>query len=92
MEQVLTAPHSPWQNPFVERMLGSIRCECLDLVIVLDEHYLSRILRKYVNYYHSCRTHLSLEKDAPSLAGYNTQRLLEPIGNVAPVEYEMNYS
>ena len=52
MEQVLTAPHSPWQNPFVERMLGSIRCECLDQVIVLDEHYLSRILRKYVNYYH----------------------------------------
>ena len=65
MEQVLTAPHSPWQNPFVEKMLGSIRCECLDHVIVLDEHYLSRILRKYVNYYHSCRTHLSLEKDAP---------------------------
>ena len=46
-------------------MIGSIRRECLDHVIVLDERYLKRILRKYVDYYHSCRTHLSLEKDAP---------------------------
>ena len=65
MEQVLTAPRSPWQNPFVERMIGSIRRECLDHVIVLDEQHLRRILRKYVDYYQSCRTHLSLEKDAP---------------------------
>ena len=64
IEQVLTAPRSPWQNPFVERMIGSIRRECLDHVIVLDERHLKRILRKYVDYYHSCRTHLSLEKDA----------------------------
>ena len=48
-----------------ERMIGSIRRECLDHVIVLDERHLKRILRKYVDYYHSCRTHLSLEKDAP---------------------------
>ena len=65
IEQVLTAPRSPWQNPFVERMIGSIRRECLDHVIVLDEQHLRRILREYVDYYHSCRTHLSLEKDAP---------------------------
>ena len=65
IEQVLTAPRPPWQNPFVERMIGSIRRECLDHVIVLDERHLKRILRKYVDYYHSCRTHLSLEKDAP---------------------------
>ena len=65
IEQVLTAPRSPWQNPLVERMIGSIRRECLDHVIVLDERHLRRILRKYVDYYHSCRTHLSLEKDAP---------------------------
>ena len=65
IEQVLTAPRSPWQNPLVERMIGSIRRECLDHVIVLDERRLKRILRKYVDYYHSCRTHLSLEKDAP---------------------------
>ena len=47
------------------RWLASIRRECLDHVIVLDEQHLRRILRKYVDYYHSCRTHLSLEKDAP---------------------------
>ena len=46
-------------------MIGSIRRECLDHVIVLDEQHLRRILRKYIDYYHSCRTHLSLEKDAP---------------------------
>ena len=53
------------RNPFVERMIGSIRRECLDHVIVLDERHLRRILREYVDYYHSRRTHLSLEKDAP---------------------------
>ena len=46
-------------------MIGSIRRECLDHVIVLDERHLRRILREYVDYYHSCRTHLSLQKDAP---------------------------
>ena len=45
--------------------MGSIRRECLDHVIVLDERHLRRILREYVDYYHSCRTHLSLQKDAP---------------------------
>ena len=65
IQQVLTAPRSPWQNPFVERLIGSLRRECFDHVIVLDERHLKRILREYVNYYHSCRTHLSLEKDAP---------------------------
>ena len=65
IEQVPTAPRSPWQNPYVERVIGSIRRECLDHVIVLDERHLRRILREYVDYYHSCRTHLSLEKDAP---------------------------
>ena len=65
IEQVRTAPRSPWQSPYVERVIGSIRRECLDLVIVLDERHLRRILRAYVDYYHSCRTHLSLDKDAP---------------------------
>ena len=60
-----TAPRSPWQSPYVERVIGSIRRECLDHVIVLDERHLRRILREYVDYYHSYRTHLSLEKDAP---------------------------
>jgi transposase InsO family protein len=65
IEQVPTAPRSPWQSPYVERVIGSIRRECLDHVIFLDERHLRRILREYVDYYHSCRTHLSLEKDAP---------------------------
>ena len=65
IEQVPTAPRSPWQSPYVERVIGSIRRECLDHVIILDERHLRRILRGYVDYYHSCRTHLSLEKDAP---------------------------
>ena len=66
IEQVLTAPRSPWQSPYVERVIGSFRRECLDHVIVLNEQHLRRLLREYVDYYHACRTHLSLEKDAPS--------------------------
>ena len=58
-------PRSPWQNPFVERIIGSIRRDCLDHIIVLNERHLRRILRDYFNYYHTCRTHLSLNKDPP---------------------------
>jgi putative transposase len=65
IEQVLTALRSPWQNPFVERLIGSIRRECLDHMIVLNEQHLRRILARYFEYYHSCRTHLSLDKDTP---------------------------
>jgi len=64
-EEVLTAPRSPWQNPFVERVIGSIRRECLDHVIIWNERGLRRHLRRYVAYYHAWRTHLSLDKDAP---------------------------
>jgi transposase InsO family protein len=66
IEEVVTAPRSPWQNPFVERVIGSIRRECLDHVIVLNERHLRRILASYVDYHHGSRTHLSLEKDTPS--------------------------
>ena len=65
IEEILTAPRSPWQNPYVERLVGSIRRECLDHVIVLNEHHLRRILTAYFAYYHRSRTHLSLGKDAP---------------------------
>jgi len=65
IEEILTAPHSPWQNPFAERLIGSIRRECLDHVLVLNERHLRRILTRYLAYYHRTRTHLSLEKDAP---------------------------
>jgi transposase InsO family protein len=67
IEEVLTAPRSPWQNPFAERLIGSIRRECLNHVIVLDERHLRRILSRYFTYYHEARTHLALDKDAPNL-------------------------
>jgi putative transposase len=53
IEEVMTAPHSPWQSPYVERLIGSIRRECLDHVIVLGESHLRRILRSYIAYYNS---------------------------------------
>ena len=59
------APASPWQNGFAERLIGSIRRECLDHVIVLGEAHLRRILKSYADYYNSVRTHRSLHKDAP---------------------------
>jgi putative transposase len=65
IHEVLTAPSSPWQNPFAERLIGSIRRECLDHVLVLGERHLRRILTRYFGYYHRARTHLSLDKDAP---------------------------
>ena len=65
IHEVLTAPRSPWQSPYVGRLIGSIRRECLDHVIVISEESLRRILRSYWGYYHKSRTHLSLGKDAP---------------------------
>src|SRR5437868_9545988 len=65
IREVLAAPRSPWQNPFAERLVGSIRRGCLDHVIVFHEAGLRRILKDYFEYYERCRTHLSLEKDAP---------------------------
>ncbi len=65
VREVLTAPQSPWQNPYVERLIGSIRRECLDHVIVFHEPGLRQILKDYFAYYERCRTHLSLDKDAP---------------------------
>ena len=59
------APASPWQNGFVERLIGSIRRECVDHIIVLGEMHLRRILRFYARYYNETRTHRSLNKDAP---------------------------
>jgi len=65
IREVLTAAQSPWQNPYVERLIGSIRRECLDHVIVFNESGLRRILNSYFEYYEHSRTHLSLAKDAP---------------------------
>ena len=65
IEQVVAAPRAPWQNGYCERVIGSIRRECLDHVIVLGEKHLRRVLKKYLAYYHESRTHLGLDKDAP---------------------------
>ena len=65
IEEVVTAPRSPWQNPYVERLIGSIRRECLNHVIVLNETHVRRILASYFTYYHESRAHLSLERNAP---------------------------
>jgi putative transposase len=67
IEEVLTAPQSPWQNAFAERLIGSIRRECLNHVLVLGERHLRRILTRYFIYYHQARTHLALDKDAPDI-------------------------
>jgi len=72
LAEVLITPHSPWQNPFAERVIGTIRRELLDHVIVLNERHLRRRLRNYLGYYHASRTHLALGKDAPE------PRLVEP--------------
>ena len=65
IEEVLTAPQSPWQDPYSERLNGNVRRECLDHVIVFGENHLRRILAGYVAYYNESRTHLSLAMDSP---------------------------
>jgi transposase InsO family protein len=65
IKEAVIAPRSPWQNPYVERLIGSIRRECLDQVIILHERHLQRILSGYFAYYHRWRTHLSLGMDCP---------------------------
>jgi putative transposase len=65
IHEVLTPPHSPWQNPYAERFIGSVRRECLDHVIVFSATGLHRLLKVYCAYYERSRTHLSLNKDAP---------------------------
>src|SRR6266496_840851 len=65
IEEVITAARSPWQNPYAERLIGSLRRDCLDHVIVLDEVHLQRILARYFKYYNETRCHLSLAGDAP---------------------------
>jgi putative transposase len=72
IDEVVTAPHSPFQNPYAERVIGSIRRECLDHLIVLNEDHLRRILRSYFTYYHDSRPHQSLERNSP------TPREIEP--------------
>jgi putative transposase len=72
IEEVPTAPQSPWHNSYAERLIGSIRRECLNHVVVLGARHLHRILSSYAVYYNQARTHLSLSKDAPAV------RLIQP--------------
>jgi transposase InsO family protein len=71
-----TAPASPWQNGFAERLIGSIRRECVDHIIVLGEMHLRRVLKSYADYYNCVRTHRSLGKDAP------VTRQIQRIGSI----------
>jgi len=71
-----TSPRSPWQNGYAERLIGSIRRECLDHVVVFSERHLRHLLRSYMKYYNGARTHLSLEKDAP------VSRAVDRAGNI----------
>ena len=64
-KKVPIAPRSPWQNPYCERVIGSIRRDRLDHEIVLNEAQLHRILVEYFHYYHNSRPHLSLERNSP---------------------------
>jgi transposase InsO family protein len=76
---IRTSLRSPWQNAFVERVIGSIRREWLDHVIVLNEESLRHTLRSYIGYYHASRLHLSLEKDSP------TPRSVQSLGSVIAI-------
>jgi putative transposase len=69
IKEVLTAPASPWQQPFVERLIGSVRRDCLDHVVVLGQSHLHKILKSYFDYYHRSGTHLALAKDTPESRG-----------------------
>ncbi len=83
LRQLVTAYRSPWQNPYVERLIGSIRRECLDHLIVLNERHLHRVLSEYFEYYHQARTHLSLDRNSPQ------PRAVEPVekGQVLSTAY-----
>ena len=74
-----TAPRSPWQNGHVERLIGSIRRECLDHLVVFDEGHLRRVLKNYASYYNQVRTHLSLAKNAPDF------RRPQKLGRIAAI-------
>ena len=71
-----TSPRSPWQNGHAERLIGSIRRECLDHIIVFGERHLRHVLSCYADYYNAARTHLSLRKDTP------VQRAVQSVGRI----------
>ncbi len=76
IRQIRSAPRSPWQNPFVERVIGSIRRECTDHIIPFGQRHLLRTLREYVEYYNTSRPHQSLDRNSP------IPREVEAVGEV----------
>jgi putative transposase len=83
IREVLTAPRAPWQNPFVERVIGSIRRECLDHFIILGEAHLRRLLRTYLAYYNTVRPHQALGQNSPR------PRVIQPLtrGSVVAIPH-----
>ena len=75
LKEVLSAPRSPWQRAYIERLIGTLRRECLDHVIVFDEASLYRHVKSFMAYYHESRTHLSLAKDTPEPRPVNPSEL-----------------
>jgi len=75
IKQVLSAPRSPWQRAYVERIIGTIRRECLDHVIIFNEATLCRQVKSFAEYYHRSRTHLSLSKDSPESRAVHSPKL-----------------
>ena len=65
MKELKTAPRSPWQSPYVERLIGTVRRECLDQLLILNAAHLHRILTRFFDYYHRVRPHRTLDHDAP---------------------------
>src|SRR5215510_14085219 len=75
IEEVITAPQSPFQNPYAERLIGTIRRDCLDHLLIINEDHLCRVLREYFEYYHNSRPHQSLEKNSPVPREIETQTM-----------------
>ena len=80
---VISAPGSPWQNPFVERVIGTIRRECLDHVIAWNEKHLRNILTEFISYYNNDRTHYNLDKDSP----HNREIQCKPDGSARIIKF-----
>src|SRR5262245_10211171 len=87
IKEVLSAPRSPWQSAYVERVIGSIRRECLDHVIILNEEGLRRVLASYIRYYHRSRLHLSLDKDSPDPRPVQTDGTIVTIPEVGGLHH-----
>ena len=88
-----TAPASPWQNGCAERLIGSIRRECVDHIIVLGEAHLRRILRSYADYYNRFRTHRSLNKDTPNSRPVQSHKFVRHLGRTSsPLWPDLRFS